>query len=131
MRPVRAGSYDQVGTLIDIPEATTDSYGQPSLAGTPIATLAVSIRPLQGEEQLYERQIYPTVTHIIKLPYTWNAIPPSADNPNGLIVPNMQFKVQKSADAAPRFYNVLLAENVEEANVEWVCRAVEKIGATS
>jgi hypothetical protein len=130
MDPLRGGVYDQVATLYDVPETVKDAYGQPSQAATAIGQFYVEVRPLGGSELVAERQVWPTITHIIRLPYTWDAIPKTPPrNVNGRIMPNMKFGIQKDRDAGPRFFNVLYAADIQEQGVLWECRCEEKPGS--
>lgn len=132
MRPTRSGPKRQRVLLFDIPESSTDSWAQPSLAPTQISSsasdgaFAAEVRPLRGNEILNTRQIWPTATHIVKLRFLWSAIPKTPDNPNGLIVPQM--KLQVLLDNS--ILNILFADNVEKRNHEWVLTCEEHINAT-
>ena len=131
MNPLRGGDYCQLATLYDVPGKQRDAYGQPSSTGVAVGTFMVSIRPMAGTEGARERQVWPTATHVIRLPYTWDAIPPaSPHNPDGRIVPSMKFGVQKDRDAAPRWFNVVAALDVEELGIEWRCICQEVSGAS-
>jgi hypothetical protein len=89
------------------------------------------IRPLSGTELVAERQVWASVTHEIRLPYTWNAIAVNVPrNPDGRIMPAMKFAVQKQSDAAPRFFNILEVRDQEEHGIEWVCKCEEKPGTS-
>ena len=114
--------------LLDVPETSRDTYGQPSQAPTAIGTFWVDLQPLRGDEMLNVRQIWPLATHLIKLRYTFSAIPANPPrNPNGYILPNMKFQLVKDN----RIFNILSALNVEERNIQWLCTVQEHVGATS
>ncbi len=133
MRSHNAGPRRQRVILYDVPEpdASVDSWGQPSQTPTMIGTFWALVRPLKGDEQLNVRQIWPLATHQIELNWLGSSIPVSADNPGngtvGYIMPQMKFKLQKDN----RIFNVVNAINVDEANFMWQIIAEEKIGATS
>lgn len=128
-----AGMRRQRVLLYDVPEATTDGYGQPSLAATPIPSsdpdqaFAAYIRPLSGSEILNIRQIFATATHLVEIGWLGSTIPATDDNPNGYILPHMKLKITKDN----RILNIDNAYNVEERNICWVLTCTEKIGATS
>ena len=127
MRPLKAGRNRQRVTLLDVPEATVDSYGQPSQAATAIATVWAEVRPLRGNEQLNVRAVWPTASHLVNLRWLGSLIPASAGNPNGLILPRM--KLRLGLDAS--ILNILFADNVEKRNRSWQLTCEEKVGATS
>jgi len=132
-RPVKSGKYRQRVGLYDVPESSTDSFGQPSQGSTQIVSpasdglFAAEVIPLQGQEQLNVRQIWPTATHIVKMRWLGSSIPTSSDNPKGLIIPNM--KLQLDLDSS--WLNVLFADNVEKRNWQWKLTCEEHIGATA
>lgn len=127
LKPQKRGSYRQVVNLYDIPESSTDSVGQPSQAPTLIGTFNMSVRPLKGDEILNTRQRWATATHIIESDWLGDSIPTSADNPNGLIMPQMVIKDLLDNS----FLHVLFAENVEKRNRKWQIIAEEHVGATA
>jgi hypothetical protein len=131
LRPIKSGRNRQRILLFDVPESAVDSFGQPSQTPVQIVSSAsdggfwAEIVPLRGDEQLNARQVWPLATHHAYLRWLGNAIPTSADNPNGLIVPNM--KIQCLLDGS--ILNVEFAENVERRNRQWKLVCSEHIGA--
>jgi hypothetical protein len=120
--------------LYDVPEATTDTWGQPSQAAVQIINASASdggfwaeVRPLRGNEMLNVRQVWPTATHMITMRWLGSAIPVSDDNPNQQLMPQM--KIQLLLDSS--WLHFLFAENVEKRNRQWKITAEEKIGATA
>ena len=71
MKPSQIGTYRQRVILLDIPETTQDSYGQPSLSSIEIGRFWAEVRPLRGNEQLNVRQIWPTASHIVHMRAGW------------------------------------------------------------
>lgn len=127
MKPRKVGRYRQRISVFDVPESSTDDYGQPSLAPDPIATIWAEVRPLKGQEQLNVRQLFPTATHIVECRWLGSLVAPSDDNPNGYIMPQMKLQVVKDG----RILNVDNAYNVEERNICWQLTCTEKVGASS
>lgn len=130
MRAVQAGPKRQILALFDVPESTVDSFGQPSQAQVFIGNFHVSVRMLQGNEMLNVRQMWPTATHILGMRWVGSAIPATANNPGGLVIPDMKFTLTKNGILI-RVFNIVAAKNVEERNREWEITAEEKVGATS
>ena len=127
MRPTKSGTKRQRVILLDIPEATTDSWGQPSQTPTTIGTFWAEVAPLQGSEMLNVRQVWPLATHIVKMRWLGSAIPVTADNPQGLIMPQMVLNLLLDNS----FLHVEFAENVEKRNRQWKLVCSEKIGGIS
>jgi SPP1 family predicted phage head-tail adaptor len=117
------GKYRQRVTLQDIPETALDSYGQTSQAATAIGTFWAEVAPLRGDEQLNVRQIWPTATHKVKMRWLGSAIPSTASNPHGLILPRM--RLQLGLDGS--YLNILFANNVEKRNRQWELVCEEKV----
>ena len=90
-----------------------------------MAGIHCEVRPLKGSEQLNVRQIWPTATHIITSRWLGNAIPTSADNPNGWILPHMVLK----DTLGNTFFHIDFAENEEMRNRKWILTTTEKVGA--
>ena len=130
MRAVQAGLKRQILQLYDVPEATIDSFGQPSQTTNFIGSFHAEVRMLQGNEMLNVRQMWPTATHLIRMRWVGSAIPVSADNPGQLIMPDMKLTLTKTG-VLIRIFNIVSAKNVEERNREWELTCEEKVGATS
>lgn len=123
MRPLQTGSFRQRVTLYDVPEATRDSYGQPSQAATEICSFWAEVRPLAGNEQLNVRAIWPTATHKVKCRWLGSLIPTSSGNPNAQILPRMYL----SLDLDGSRLDVLFANNVEKRNRGWELTCEQKV----
>lgn len=129
VKPIRSGELRQRVQLYDVPEATRDSYGQPSLAATPIpgpgldSSFAADVEPLQGAERLNVRQIWPTATHLVRMRWLGSAIPAGPNNPLGLILPRM-YLIDLSDFST---LNVLYARNVDKRNRAWELTCEEKV----
>lgn len=130
MRPVRAGFRDQLLTLVDVPETTVSSYGQPSYTGTTIGTFHGSVRQLKGDEILNVRQMFPSATHIVEMDWLGSAIPTTAQNPASLILPQMKLLLKKNS-VLIKVLNIVAAENVDEKNYAWKLTCEEYVGAIS
>jgi hypothetical protein len=130
MRIFKRSDRRQLVDLQDVPETAIDINGQPSLAATTIGTFHASVRQLKGDEMLNVRQIWPTATHLVEIGWLGSAIPVTADNPAGLIVPSMKLLLRKNG-APIRVLNVLAADNVDEENQVWRITAEENVGETS
>jgi hypothetical protein len=133
-KPLKSGVLRQRVTLWDVPEATTDSFGQPSQTATQIVNSAATdggfwagVKPLRGNEMLNVRQIWPTATHNVTMRWLGSAIPTSPDNPQGLIMPQM--KIQLILDQS--WIHFLFCDNEEKRNRKWLIIGEERIGATS
>jgi head-tail adaptor len=122
-RPLQSGHFRQRVILQDIPETTGDSYGQRSLAPVEIGRFWAFVQPLQGEEKLNVRQIWPTATHEVWMRWLGSQIPTSATNPHGLILPRM--RLVSILDGAE--LNIVFAENVEKRNRQWKLVCEEKV----
>jgi hypothetical protein len=136
LRDNDGGSRVQKVILLDIPEATANTWGQPSQTPTTIGTFSARIRPLRGDEQLNARQLWPTATHYVFLGWLGSAIPAregnSVTNPFtgqqcGLILPDMVLQVVLDGS----FLNIEFAENVDKLNRMWKLVCSEHIGAIS
>lgn len=125
----RSNRY-QLVTLIDIPESSVDSYGQPSQAPTEIGTYHASVRQLKGRDLLEARQVWPYATHMVEMDWLGSAIPVTASNPAGLILPSMKLLLKKDGLLIRVLY-VLWANNVDEMNQTWQLTCTEHPGATS
>lgn len=101
--------------------------GQPSQAQVTIGSFWAEVRPLRGDEQLNVRQIYPTATHIVTMRWLGSLIPVTADNPQGLVMPQMV--LQLALDNS--FLHILFADNVEKRNRRWELTCEERIGGTT
>ena len=128
------GSRRQRCLLFDVPEATTDTWGQPTLSPSQIVNPNAAdgafwckIRYLQGNEQLNARQIWPTATHVAEMGWIGSLITPSADNPEGLIVPSMYLKNATTG----QILNIVAAEDPELRHLYWVLTCEERVGATA
>ena len=128
----------QRALLFDVPESTTDTWGQPSQVAVAIPNNSASdlafwlvVKPLSGSEILNVRQQWATATHYLECNWLADSVPISSDNPGngiyGYVMPQMKWKLLKDA----RIFNVLSAINVDEANVAWRMVAQEHYGATS
>ncbi len=126
-RPLKIGRNRQRITLLDIPESTVDSWGQPSQATTTIGSFWAEVRPLRGNEQLNVRQIWPTATHMVTMRWLGSVIPKTTGNPEGLIMPQMVLKLLLDNS----FLHVLFADNVEKRNRRWELTCEERIGGTT
>jgi hypothetical protein len=120
--------------LFDVPESGVDSFGQPSQSTVQITNTAATdggfwaeVIPLQGNEMLNVRTVWPTASHIVHMRWLGSVIPSSPDNPNGLLVPNM--KLQLLLDNS--ILNMLFCDNVEKRNRQWTLTCEEHINATS
>ena len=122
-RPIQSGKYRQRVTLQDIPEVTQDTYGQPSLAPTVIGTFWMEVQPLQGDDQLNVRQVWPTATHKVKCRWLGTAIATTPNNPHGLILPRTRLLLGVDGSVL----NVLFANNVEKRNRQWELVCEEKV----
>jgi hypothetical protein len=134
IRRQRVGGRRQRCLLYDVPESTTDSWGQPSQTPVQIVNPNAAdggfwflVRYLQGNEQLNVRQIWPTATRMCECAWLGSIIPTSADNPQGLIVPSMKIQIVSSQE----WLNIVAAENPEQRNIMWSITCEEHIGATS
>ena len=125
MKSNRSGRYRQRVALYDIPESAADSYGQPSQARTLIGTYWAEVRPLRGNEQLNVRAVWPQASHIVSMRWLGSAIPATADNPAGWIVPSMVLNLGLNNS----YLHIDFAENVENRNRMWQLTCQEKIGA--
>ena len=123
VRPLQSGKHRQRLILQDIPELNQDTYGQPSLAPAEICRIWAEVIPLQGDEMLNVRQIWPTATHTVKCRWLGTLIPTSKTNPSGQILPRMRFQVMSDGS----YLNILFADNVEKRNRQWVLRCEEKV----
>lgn len=126
-RPLKIGRHRQRVTLLDIPESTTDSFGQPSQAQTTIGTFWADVRPLRGNEMLNARQIWPTATHVVTMRWLGSVIKVTPDNPQALVMPQMVLKLALDNS----YLHVLFADNVEKRNRRWELTCEERIGGTS
>lgn len=126
-RPIKSGRNRQRVTLYDVPESSTDTWGQPSQETVTIGTFWMEVNPLRGNEMLNVRQIWPTATHRVKCRWLGDSIPVSADNPQKQIMPHMKLKCLLDSS----ILNVVWAENVEKRNRAWEMICEEHIGATS
>lgn len=129
-RAVQGGPKRQIIQLYDVPESSTDSWGQPSQGSTLIGSFHAEIKQLTGDEMLNVRQMWATGTHLIRMRWIGSAIPVSAFNPGQLIMPDMKITLTKN-NVLLRVFGVLEAKNVEERNREWEITCEEKIGARS
>jgi head-tail adaptor len=127
MKPQKVGRYRQRVTLFDIPEASQDTYGQPSQAPTSLGAYWAEVRPLRGSEMLNVRAVWPTASHLVSMRWLGFAIPTSRTNPNGLILPRMVLQV--GVDSS--FLHILFANDVEKRNRSWQLTCEERIGATA
>lgn len=125
MRPEKRGDFDRRAILYDIPEATTDEVGQPSQAMTEIGWYWCRSHALRGNEQLNDRQVWPTATHIVEVPWV-GILPTSTDNPNGLIMPNMVLKLVLDSS----WLHILWADNFDKRQRLWRLTCDEHVGAT-
>lgn len=133
-RPIKSGRYRQRVTLWNIPQSSTDSWAVPSQTPVQIVNLAATdgafwaeVRPLQGNEMMNARQVWPTATHYVSMRWLGTAIPSTTDNPQQQIVPNM--KLQCLLDNS--WLNVVFAENIEKRNRAWKLVCEEHIGASA
>ena len=113
--------------LFDIPESSSDTWGQPAQTPTLLGEFWADIVPLKGEEMLNVRQIWPTATHTVYLRWLGSSIPVTSDNPNGAILPRMAFKALNGN----AILHIVSAINVEYRNRQWKITCEEKIGATA
>ena len=134
VRAIKSGELRQRCTLWDVPESSTDSWGQPSQMSTQIVNPNASdggfwfgIRPLRGNEMLNVRQIWATATHIITARWLGSIIPKSQDNPNGIYVPSMKLIGVTDGDV----YNIAFADNPDKRNRQWILTCELMVGATS
>ena len=109
-----AGTRDQRLQLYDVPGDLND-YGQPSTTGTLIGTFWGSVRNLSGRDMISAQQANNVVTHKIELGWLGTAIPSTASNPNRLIRPTMYLIHVRTG----KRYDVVFANNVDEANIKW------------
>jgi head-tail adaptor len=133
IRPVKSGRYRQRVLLFDVPEATVDSFGQPSTATVQIANANASdggwwaeVTPLRGDEILNVRNQWPTASHIVRMRWLGSSIPTSPDNPNGLLMPQM--KLQLLLDNS--VLNMLFVDNIDKRNHEFEITCEEHVGST-
>jgi head-tail adaptor len=126
-RQLKIGRHRQRVTLFDIPESVIDSFGQPSQVPVTIGTFWAEVRPLRGNEQLNVRQIWPTATHMVTMRWLGSMIPTTADNPQGLIMPQMVLHLGLDNS----YLHILFADNIEKRNRMWQLTCKEKIGATA
>lgn len=110
--------------LYDVPEATRDGYGQPSLSGSLIGLFPMSVEPLRGQEQLNVRAMWPTATHRVLCRWLGSAIPSSESNPHGLILPRM-YLVLVEGDGSR--LDVIYAGNYQERNQSWELTCESKV----
>jgi len=87
----------------------------------------MEVVPLQGSEMLNVRQIWPTATHTVMVRWLGSAIPTSADNPNGIFMPQMKIKCKLDNS----ILNIEFAENVEKRNRRWKLVCSEHVGVSS
>jgi len=134
VRAIQAGSLRQRCTLWDVPESSTDSWGQPSQTPTQIVNpnasdggFSFGIRPLRGNEMLNVRQVYPAATHLITGRWLGSIIPASSNNPNGVYVPSMKLIGVTDGDV----YNIIFADNPDKRNRQWILTCELQVGATS
>ena len=133
-RPLKVGKHRQRVLLYDVPEAATDSWGQPSNDPVQIVNTSASdggfwmeVRPLRGQEMLNVRQIWPLATHIVHSRWLGSMIPTSSDNPNALLMPQMKIKLILDNS----ILNIEFADNVEKRCRMWELTCSEHVGATS
>lgn len=124
-RPLKRGRNRQRVVLYDVPESTSDTWGQPSQFKSIVGTFWADVVPLQGNETLNVRQVWPTATHTVRMGWLGSSIPATADNPNGVIVPQMVLYLRLDGS----WLNVLFADNVEKRNRQWKLICQEKVGA--
>jgi hypothetical protein len=132
-RPIKSGRNRQRVLLYDVPESTTDTWGQPSQAPTQIVNPTAAdggwwaeVNPLKGNEIVNTRQIWPTATHRVKMRWLGSAIPTSPDNPQAQIMPQMKLNLLLDNS----WLNIIWAENVEKRNRAWEMICEEHIGET-
>jgi hypothetical protein len=113
--------------LYDIPEANVDTFGQPSQAEMAIGTFWAEVRPLEGDEKLNVRQIWPTATHDVRMRWLGTAIPVTSDNPSARILPQMVLNCLSDNT----YLHILYANNVEKRNRQWQIYCEEKVGAVA
>lgn len=126
-KSLRVGRNRQRVRLYDVPEATTDSIGDPSQDAVLIGTFWAFIRPLMGDEILNIRQQWPKASHKAWMRWLGSSIPKTADNPNGWIVPSMKLICEDNSYVL----NVLFADRVEMRNRYWILTCEERVGATA
>ncbi len=127
MKPQKRGRYRQRVELYDRPEATTDTWGQPSPTPVLIGTFWAEIVPLAGNEMLNVRQMWPTATHTVYILWLGSSISPTDNNPQGEIIPSMTIKARLDNS----YLNVINANNTEYRNRQWKITCEEKVGAIS
>ena len=129
MKPLKAGKFRQRVQLYDSPEATQDSYGQPSTNGTQIegpganGTFAAEVRPLKGQEMLNVRAIWPTATHLVNMRWLGSAITNDGNNPYLQILPRMY--LIDTLDGSR--LDVVFASNQEKRNRAWALTCEQKV----
>lgn len=114
--------------LLDVPEATEDSYGQPVMDAVEIGEFYASIMPIlsRGREIMAIKQVYPQSTHIITMDQTGDAIPSTPDNPAGDVLTRM--KLQDKSDS--KIYNIITAA-IDPDSRGWVLVCMKHEGATT
>jgi hypothetical protein len=115
-------------TLLDVPESTSDTYGQPVMTATAIGEFYATVIPIlsRGRELLATKQVYPQSTHIVTMGHTGDAIPSTPSNPNGEILTRM--KLQRIDNN--HILNIITAE-VDPDTRGWVCICEKHEGATT
>jgi hypothetical protein len=126
-RPIKSGKNRQRVTLFDVPEGSTDTWGQPSEGPVTIGTFWMEVMPLKGDEMLNVRQVWPSATHKVKCRWLGSAIPSNSDNPQSQIMPQMKLKLLLDNS----WLNVIWAENVEKRNRSWELICEEHVGASA
>ncbi len=122
MIPYRAGNARQRVTLYDVPATTQDDYGQVAQAPTVIGTYWAEVLPLRGRRLTQIRTTWPMATHTVHLRWLGSAIPVSAANPAGHILPRMYLVLSDGSRL-----DITFANNVEKRNRYWELTCEEKV----
>jgi head-tail adaptor len=122
MIPMKAGELRNSVELYDVPGETLDDYGQVTDTPSLIGTFRAKIENLKGRELQAAMQDYTSVTHRVTMWWLGSAIPATAHNPNGYILPRMYLNLRDG-----RRLDVVYASNTDELNYQWVLMANEKV----
>ena len=104
-----AGNYDKYMTLMKPSLGTASETGEQIVAGTELAKMWCSLRPIRGREYYAAAQSQAETTHIIK---TWYRSDITPDTTMWLMYGSRRFDIES-------------AINVDEANVEFEFRVHE------